>query len=396
MNSIVMSPKAKFILMSVLSATGALISTWQTRLYFMTLSGSGPSKSFCNIGQTFDCTAVEMSKYAEFLPGVPLAAVAISGYLLIFGLALFALANSKKAQSRVKLVFFSGLALVFSVAYFAIMMKLGKLCILCLCVDGLNLVLFLIALSLPEIPLQFGGKGGFKKLMKSTLVPVLVSGLLAVGVTAFLVKSLNPLADVNQAEVSQFIDSVMNVPKTDFQVPPNSFVVGNPAAKITLVEFGDFQCPPCREAAASIRPLFKRYGNDLRFVFVNFPWSSECNPGVEKVAHEFACEAASVAVCASDQGKFLEVYENLFDLQGEFAHGKIAESLAQVLPELDTAKIKSCVADPKTLARIKTDATFGVQSKINTTPTFIINGRRIEGGLPTSMWVTLIDHMLQE
>jgi protein-disulfide isomerase len=375
--------KSKITLIAVLSLAGALISAWQTRLYLLTLSGLGSAKSFCNIGQTFDCTAVEMSKYAEFLPGIPLSAVALSGYLLILVLAIMQLGSSAQKHSRIKLLTFSTVAFLFSIIYFLIMLHLGKLCLLCLCVDALNLALVITAYRLPQGTEE-------AQSLKNTFVPSLIAGVVAVGITALLLKGLDPQSDVNQAEVHDFIDSVIAAQPVPVTIPSDAFVIGDPNAKVTLVEFGDFQCPPCREAAAS---LLKRYGNQLKFVFFNFPWSSECNDSLKQVMHPFACEAASAAVCAGIQGRFQDAYENLFEVQGEFATGNIAALLNRQVPNLDQQKMNACLK-VGVIERIKKDAALGVSLKVGTTPTFFINGRKIEGGLPTGMWIQIIDRLM--
>src|ERR1700751_2464578 len=79
----------KIIWISILSAIGAGISIWQTYLYYVTRSGMSNGKSFCNIGKTFDCTAVEMSQYSDFIGGFPLSSFAIAGYVMILILALY-------------------------------------------------------------------------------------------------------------------------------------------------------------------------------------------------------------------------------------------------------------------------------------------------------------------
>ncbi|NDD92644.1 vitamin K epoxide reductase family protein, partial [bacterium] len=188
------APKTNlYYLLAGLSAAGAGISIWQTRLFFMTRSGMGELKSFCNIGQTFDCTAVEISKFAELMSGVPLSGVAIAGYLVILLLSLFGLSGNLRKNLKPYLVFFTGIAFIFSLIYLFIMLtQIGKLCLLCLGVDSINVVLFVIALTLPK---SQNGSGGTAF---SHLAWIGAGSL----ITAFLfIKGLNPQSELKQEYV---------------------------------------------------------------------------------------------------------------------------------------------------------------------------------------------------
>ena len=351
----------------------------------MTLSGLGDAHAFCNIGSLFDCTAIEVSRFAEFLPGIPLSAVAIAGYLMIFILSLVQL----KRKHRNTMLLFTGIAFAFSMIYFVIMLTLGKLCILCLGIDLLNAFMLIVAFKLPkqEHKEKFFG---MKPLTNAII------GIVVVVSVFYGIKPLDPLADANKTEITEFVDRVLESPSVSIDIPQDAFVVGNPNAKITLVEFGDFQCPPCKMAAAGIQPLFKRYGDQLKFVFLNFPWAMECNSSLKQTMHTYACEAASVAVCAGKQGKFLDAYETLFEKQEEFIGGQISTLLQSNVNTIDAGKLKECMALPSTELQIKSNADFGVRLQVASTPTFFINGHRLDTGLPTSVWIELIERFLKK
>ena len=151
-------------------------------------------------------------------------------------------------------------------------------------------------------------------------------------------------------------------------------------------------------AATAIHPLFKRYPNEVKFVFVNYPLDQACNPNIPNKMHEYACEAALVAICSSEQGKFQEAYETLFENQKDFAANKIADLVLSKLPDLDAQKLKSCITLPSSMDKIKRDVDVGGKTGLNiqSTPTFYINGKKVEGGLPTQIWIQIIDRMLTQ
>ncbi len=375
-------------LLALLATAGAAISIWQTRLFHLTRSGRGEMKSFCNINATFDCTAVEMSRFAELPGGIPLSGFAIAGYLLILILALFALDSGNRKALRPWLIGLSGLSLAFSAVYLAIMVGvIGKLCLLCLFIDVINSALFVVAWTLPG-----AGKSDrpfpFSRVAGSAVASLVVAFLLT--------KGLDPMAEIKSSDLQDHVESILSAPVNQVNLPATVFSVGPADAPITVVKFSDYECPACRLGANSIHPLFKRYEKQIRFVFMNFPLASECNtdPNLKRTIHPFACEAAAVAVCAGEQDRFLEAYESLFSHQGGFEKDKIADLVLADVHGLDAGKLKACLAQPSTGDRIRAESAAGVALKVQSTPTFFINGRKIEGGLPTRVWIELIERML--
>lgn len=375
-------------LLAILATAGAAISIWQTRLFHLTRSGRGEMKSFCNINETFDCTAVEMSRFAELPGGIPLSGFAIAGYVLILILSLFALDSSLRKAIRPWLIGLTGVSLAFSAVYLAIMVGvIGKLCLLCLFIDAINSALFVVAWTLP---------GGVKTDQPFPVTRVAGSAAGALVMAFLLTKGLDPMAEIKSADLQDHIESILSAPVSPMNLPASVFSVGPSEAPITVVKFSDYECPACRLGANSIHPLFKRYEKQVRFVFMNFPLASECNtdPNLKRTLHPFACEASAVAVCAGEQGRFLEAYESLFSHQGEFQKDKISDLVLADVSGLDAAKLKACLAQPLTWERIRAESAAGVALKVQSTPTFFINGRKVEGGLPTRIWVDLIERML--
>jgi protein-disulfide isomerase len=381
------------VILGALSLVGALISLWQTRLFFLTRTGTGGFKSFCNMGQTFDCTAVEMSNYAEILPGIPLSGFAVAGYTLLLGLSLCGLSPALRRNLKPWLVGFSGVALIFSLIYLFVMLtQIGKLCLLCLVIDSLNLILFVLALTLPSSVARSEPSGSGIRLSH---IAAMGSGSLIV---AFLfTQALNPQAGVKRSDLDDIVDSVMQSPSLPIEIPADAPTIGAPDAPVTIIKFTDYECPACKMGATAIHPLFKRYPKKVRFVFMNFPLAHECNadPQLNRTIHAYACEAAAVAVCAKEQGKFTEAYETLFDNQTSFKANGVADLVASKVEGLDSAKLKECMKLPSTADRIRRESLVGVNLKVQSTPTFFINGKKVEGGMPTNVWVQIIEKMIQ-
>src|SRR6266481_4982821 len=137
---------------------------------------------------------------------------------------------------------------------------------------------------------------------------------------------------------------------------------GRADAPLTLVEYGDYQCPYCGAAYPVVKRIQKASGKKLRFVFRNFPLSQ---------AHPYAMVAAEAAEAAALQGKFWEmhdfIYENQADLEPD-ALPAWAERLGLDLREFGLAIKKGEITK-----RIKEDRMSGIQSGVNGTPCFFIN-----------------------
>ncbi len=150
-------------------------------------------------------------------------------------------------------------------------------------------------------------------------------------------------------------------------IKPDSWKVGSDSAKVTLVEFGDFQCPTCKAAEPVVKSLIAKYGNNLRFVYRQFPLP----------IHEFAFGAAEGAEAAGLQGKFWEYHDRLFDLSPDLSKDnlvKIAKDLG-----LDTNKFNKDFDSDPVRQKVLNDQNNGNTLGVNATPTFYINGSKLVG-----------------
>jgi protein-disulfide isomerase len=143
---------------------------------------------------------------------------------------------------------------------------------------------------------------------------------------------------------------------------------GNNGAFVTLVEYGDFQCPNCKDAYPVIKEVQKREGDKLRFVFRNFPLSS---------IHAYATHASYAAEAAGKQGKFWEMHDMLFENQNALEDDDLI-SYAKVL-NLDIEQFKKDIASEEIAKKVREDFVGGAKSGVNGTPTLFINGIRFDG-----------------
>jgi protein-disulfide isomerase len=163
----------------------------------------------------------------------------------------------------------------------------------------------------------------------------------------------------------------------------------NAHSKVTLVEFGDFQCPACGAEYPIVTQLLSTYKGKINFVFRNFPLQQHQNSHI----------AAEAAEAAGAQGNFFGMYNLLYENQNTWADStdpmKYYTQYAKEL-HLDIKKFTSDVNSKKYANKIQTDINDGYAVNVNATPTFFLNGVPIQGGLPYNDFKSRIDAALQK
>ena len=139
-------------------------------------------------------------------------------------------------------------------------------------------------------------------------------------------------------------------------------------APVTLVEYGDYQCPYCGEAYPIVKKVQAELGDQLQFVFRNFPLTT---------VHPHAEKAAEAAESAGAQGKFWEMHDALYEHQSDLSPEGLLRIGASV--GVDQATLKQDLASGKFEDRVYEDFISGARSGVNGTPTFFINGVRFDG-----------------
>lgn len=151
-------------------------------------------------------------------------------------------------------------------------------------------------------------------------------------------------------------------------VNENDHVLGPPDAPVTLVEYGDYQCPYCRAAYYFLQDVFRNMGDDLRFVFRNMPLSQ---------VHPMAEIAAEAAEAAGAQGQFWKYHDGLYEHQPELSPA-LFTALADAIG-LDLERFADDLRHHRFRDKVKADFMSAVRSGAAGTPTFFINGERYVG-----------------
>jgi uncharacterized membrane protein/protein-disulfide isomerase len=374
--------------------------------------------SFCDVNATFNCTQVYLSQYGSF-QGVSTAVLGLIWFTLAVLLVVFGgrsadpgradTDRSKAAASPVGAYLFAwstiGLAVVLYLSY-ASFFVLKAACLLCIGTYVSVIAIFLLSgsassVSMSEVPGRLAGD--LKALTKNpAMLTVAILFLAGVGsVLAFFPKDTRPkTAEEAQAQANQAVP-----PPADQQQAwliewnkAKREETGVPAdgAKVVIVKFNDFQCPSCREGFVWFKPIIAEYEKTqpgaVKFVIKDFPLEGECNFSTPTMNHYASCEASAARRLAGEVGKADEMEKWLFDNQAKLGGTDVvANGYKEVTGNTDfTARY------PKMLEGIRQDVSDGVALRIDSTPTYFVNGVRLKGNLRPEFFKLAIETELKK
>jgi protein-disulfide isomerase len=159
-------------------------------------------------------------------------------------------------------------------------------------------------------------------------------------------------------------------------------IFGNPNAKVSIIEFADYQCPFCARMVPTLKEVIKKYDGKVNWVYRDFPLDF----------HPEATPAAIAANCSGQQGKYYEMHNRLFEELrnlGPDLYPKLAGELG-----LEMAKFNECLKDPAQREEVMRDQSVGAAIGVNGTPAYFINGRRISGGVDIAELSRIIEEEL--
>jgi protein-disulfide isomerase len=192
--------------------------------------------------------------------------------------------------------------------------------------------------------------------------------------------------ELTEQQKAEFIKSYEALPKVNVPLDPGT-------AKVLIVKFNDYQCPPCRNSYYEYKPVFAKYAasKQVKFVLKHFPLERECNAAVASDLHPASCEAAAAVVMAQMKGTSDKLEEWFFANQPSLTPETVKQAAASVggIKDFDAQYARA-------LTIVRTDAGLGALLGAKSTPTFIINGRVIAGAMPAFMFDMAIEYELKK
>lgn len=360
-------------LLAVLSVAAICVSLYLIKHFFdanfpQTLEAAS---SLCSISSFINCDSATFSAWAHFW-GMPTGV-----FGLVFGICILVgvcIGSERLEQQNKLLALVNGIGCAVFLAYSLIVLK--TLCPYCTVYYVLSWTILLIYFLHSSLPFMLDIKHSIWQL----ILLLSIGGLFSYNyhnsknhqekISEKIINEYKKLADLGSPinESSYYIQKITT------------------PAKVTINIFSDFQCPFCKKISEQMHEIARRFKNDLQINYYFFPLDPSCNPEVKANIHGFACYAAQLASC--DVQKFLPVHDEIFAQQenlNDSTFSKIKEKY----------NLNNCPTQEEFLTLIQSHVEVAKSYNIKSTPTFILNGRKIEGIVPSNHLSALIEHLIK-
>jgi uncharacterized membrane protein/protein-disulfide isomerase len=361
--------------------------------------------SFCDVSASVSCTQVYLSPYSTFR-GIPIAIFAAIWFAGAALLAVTGLAARADVRESVPGYLFAistlALAVVLYFEYVSFVI-LKVLCVLCLIMAGAVAALFFLTGSTTPFPMTTLPRRAIRdvRALISSPAAIIVLVLFVGGAVTALVSF--PREAPVSAAASEAASSSAPAPSQSQQSEFQNFMATSPrvqlgipssGAQVLVVKFNDFQCPPCRQSHMAYKPILAKFQTEnpgkVRYVLKDYPLDAECNANVTNTIHPAACEAAVAVRLAREHNREDAMIEWVFANQPSLTPDLVRQAAREVgqVPDFE-GKYAS------TLELVKAEIALGKQFGVRATPTFFINGLKVDGALPVQYFQQAIEHELQ-
>jgi len=351
----------------------------------------------CDINATFSCSDAYRSQYGS-LYGVPVALFGVLWWAFVIVLVLVASRGPASVQESLPAYLFTfstiGLAVVLYLAYAAFFI-LKELCIFCLITYAAVIAVFCLTGVATSVPMTTVPRRAFRDLRALVTSPAaLVVALLFIAGSVSAIAFFPRAAEVSAARPGQ-PTSATELPqntRSDFEqywtaLPRNIVPVSNEGAAVLIVKFTDYQCPMCAKSYFDLQPVLAKYQAEMagavKLVSKDYPLNQACNPTIARTIHPGACAAAVAVRLAARHNRAAEMEDWLYSNQTVLTPQTVRDAAAKVAGVTDFDAQYSAV-----LKEVEQDTAMGQLLKVESTPTFFVNGVRIpDGSLPNgALW----------
>ena len=356
-----------------IALVGLIASAYLAYLHYAVHTKIGYS-SFCAYSKTVNCDTVAQSPYSVFL-GVPVAVWGVLGYALVLFLSFLGLREDHSGRRLWILAYFIaalfGLVslLLGAVSAFVIQSK----CVICMFTYGLNVLLFLFTMAVRSkrrVKIWPGIGEDVQFLVKRVRLTGPVFGFLLLASVAMIA----------------FFPSYWKMPPT---VPSSGLEhgvtedgrpwIGTKNAKLTILEFTDYQCFYCRKAHFLLKELLHKHKGAIKVIYYPFPLDKNCNPRFEETHYQGSCDLAFWALTGLKSGKFWDMHDALFERQWD---GEITLKRLASVVGADYELLKTELEDPDIRKLVFDSVVLGNRLGITATPGFVVEGRVYMGKIP--------------
>lgn len=368
-----------YIISLILAVIGLGLSLYAT-FHHMQLKAMGATDAVCNINAALSCDDVARSSFSEVF-GIPLGVYGIGYFLAMITLLGTAMIKDEYRRDTLHAyVVLSAIGLITSLVLGGISLfglKVG--CVVCMGIYAITVLQALnLVFSRQAIPSGWSMKGVTNGGSYALLA-------LAVAISMYqLIKPAPSNIKLDTPQTAHTHDEASNlagpkqeikIDRSDFSGMGQDYRRGAEDAKVVIVEFADFECPACKNAALTLKQLKEQHADKIQVVFKNYPLDQNCNPAMQRPLHDFACDAARLARCAGRIGKFWEMHDKIYENQAKLSRQNLTTWAKEL--GLSDADIQSCRDSKDILAKIQDDISLGSKLGVDSTPTVFVNGRKV-------------------
>jgi uncharacterized membrane protein/protein-disulfide isomerase len=383
----------------VFAVAGLCVSLVAAYTHYKMLANIGYT-SFCDVSATVSCTQVYSSRFGTFA-GIPVAVFGAIWFAFATLVAIAAnVARPTVRESAPGYLFLGSTIALAGVLYlaYASFVVLKLVCILCVTTYVAVIGLFLIsgaATSVPMTTLPRRAVQDLKVLMSSPIAMILA--LLFIGTAgsalAFFPRESAPAPSAVLEEVGAQGNQQSEFERWYTAQPRLPLVLPMDGARVLVVKFNDYQCPPCRQSYMDYKGVFAKFETSqpgaVRLVLKDFPLDKECNSSLTADLHPASCEEAVAVRLARERKRAEPLEEWLFANQSRMTP-ELAKQGAREVGGVENFDERY----QATLEQVKADIAYGRQLGVRSTPTFFVNGVKIEGSLPAAYFEQAIAYEL--
>jgi protein-disulfide isomerase/uncharacterized membrane protein len=359
------------IILFILSALMIGFSVYLTQHYFELKFPTGlESQSLCNVNQFFNCDKTTLSLFGNIL-GVPIALFGLIVGVLVMGGLIIKNENYERTIYFTLVINFIGCLILFS--YSLLILKgLCPFCTLYYIVSGITLLYFFRK----------------SKTMNPALGYLAVFAVIVITIAIPVKLNIDTKKQAQAAISTDVIKQFYTLANLGSPGIASEFKITNvPNAPIKMVIFSDFECPSCKALSEQIPKLMSRYEGKIDIQYFFYPLDNSCNPSMERPLHQYACKAAYAASCMPLKD-FAKTHDEIFHNQEKFEEGFVDKFIK-------SNNLETCVADPKTKERVVTLIKAADPFNVRSTPSYLINGAKIEGAIPLDQIYAIMDEILR-
>ncbi len=382
----------------MVSLAGIALSGYLLYVHRVPAEQSSMLFRICSAG-AFDCGRVNGSEYAAFL-GMPVAAWGIALYLcagLLMLLRVFSRDGSRRAVDAALLLVTGAGALGTIPLLFISLSVIRAFCLYCVIAWACNIALFAImlviiardedgtrrpfALSLKEL---FGGLADFRAL-GLPVIRIIAIGFASVGIAAVLSlipgSQAEPIARHDAIdEEAQVLDSFRRQSPVEIALSGAPVYYGNPRAKVTIVEFFNFDCDVCRDASGVIKTVMEKFPGKVKLHLLHFPIDGTCNRSIMRRGNGLSCKASIIALGLQKTDRYVPFVKYIMQRRDHLSRELVLGALASI--DMDLNRLKT-ITDERTAEKLLVlQMMQGAALGLKGTPAFVINGRALPQGLP--------------